>query len=88
MKLNPNRLFVAVALAIAIAWLICTALVGIAPGGMMSLSGHMMHTNFHGMAWSMNPAGIVAGLFVWSLSGGALAWLIATLYNYFGRSDG
>ncbi|KCZ50100.1 MULTISPECIES: DUF5676 family membrane protein [unclassified Hyphomonas] len=88
MKLNPNRLFVAVAIAIAVAWLICTALVGIAPSGMMSLSGHMMHTNLHGMAWSMNPTGIIAGLFVWSLSGGALAWLIATLYNYFGRSDG
>ena len=88
MKLDANRLFVATAAAIALAWLVCTALVGIAPGGMMSLSGHMMHTNFHGMAWSMNPGGIIAGLFVWSLSGGALAWLVAAIYNYLGRDKG
>ncbi|HPF21867.1 MAG: DUF5676 family membrane protein [Hyphomonas sp.] len=88
MKLNANRLFVAVSAAIALAWLVCTLLVGVAPGGMMSLSGNMMHTNFHGMAWSMSPGGIIAGLFVWSLSGGALAWVSATIYNYLGRGEG
>lgn len=89
MKLDANRLFVAVALAVALAWLVCTALVGVAPGGMMTLSGNMMHTNLQGMGmgWSMNPGGIIAGLFVWSLSAGALAWVTATIYNYLGRGD-
>lgn len=87
MKLNANRLFVAVAAGVALAWLICSALVGMVPGEMMTLSGHMMHTDFRGMTWSMQPAGIISGLFVWSLSAGALAWVVATIYNYLGRND-
>jgi 2TM family of unknown function (DUF5676) len=87
MKLNANRLFVAVALSVALVWLVCALLVGVAPGGMRTMSGHMMHNGSYAMGWSMNPAGILVGLFVWSLSAGALAWLVATIYNFLGRND-
>lgn len=86
MKLDANRLFVAVTISVAIAWIICVALVGVAPGGMMSMTGYMMHSDFQGMSWSIHATGIVAGLFSWSLSAGALAWLAATIYNYLGRN--
>ncbi len=86
MKLDANRLFVAVAASVAVVWLICVVLVGVAPGGMMSMSGHMMHADFQGMSWSMSPYGIFAGLIGWSLSAGALAWLAATIYNFLGRN--
>lgn len=78
MKLDANRMFAATALSVAIVWLVCAALVGLAPGGMMSMSGSMMHTDFHDMSWSLSLAGAIAGLFAWSLSAGILAWLIVT----------
>jgi hypothetical protein len=87
MKLNASKLFFAVSLAVAIVWLICVALVGLAPGGMMTMSGHMMHSDFNGMSWTLNMTGIVAGLLIWSLSAGALAWLAATIYNFLHKDE-
>jgi hypothetical protein len=54
---------------------------------MMTMSGHMMHSDFHGMSWTLNMTGIVAGLFIWSLSAGALAWLAATIYNFLHKDE-
>ncbi|WP_373004890.1 DUF5676 family membrane protein [Hyphomonas sp.] len=87
MKLNANKLFIAVSLTVAIGWLVCVALVGFAPGSMMTMSGHMMHSDFHGMSWTLNMTGIVAGLFIWSLSAGALAWLAATIYDFLHKDE-
>ncbi len=81
MTLDPTKLFVAVAAAFAIAWVICAAFVIVLPAGMMTLSGHMIHTELEGMNWSMNMAGFFTGLIAWSALAGAIAWVSAIIYN-------
>jgi uncharacterized protein DUF5676 len=79
--LNSTKLFVAAAIAAAIAWVICAAFVMFLPSPMLTLSGQMVHADFEGMAWSITATGLFVGLVAWSVLTGAFAWLIATIYN-------
>ena len=83
MTLNPNRLFIATTASVGIIWLLCVAIVALLPSMSMSATGAMMHMDTHEMSWQLTASGVVAGLVIWSVSAGILAWLIATLYNAF-----
>lgn len=81
MKLNPRRCAVATGLAFALLWVICSALVALIPGPMLTLSGHMVHAQMTAMNWVLTLPGFIFGLVAWSLLAAATAWLIALFYN-------
>jgi len=82
MKLEATKLALAAAMATAVLWTICSALVAAMPGSMMGVSGSMVHADFSTMSWSMNMVSFVIGLILWSLMAAVLGWLIATFYNW------
>jgi len=81
MKLNAINLGLATAIVFGFAWIICSLLVIMMPGGMMQMSGHMVHSNLEGMRWSLHWTGFFVGLATWSLFSGLFAWAIAAIYN-------
>jgi len=81
MKLNAVKLGVATAIVFAVVWVICSILVVLIPGGMMQMSGHMLHADLGGHGWSMHWIGFFVGLILWSVLPALLVWAIAALYN-------
>jgi hypothetical protein len=81
MSVNARAFGLATGIVFAISWIICSAFVAIFPGGMMQISGHMIHGNFGGLAWSLTLLGFIAGLIAWSVSSAVIAWAVASVYN-------
>ena len=86
MKLDAIKFGLAGALATAIIWVICSALVAFSPDMMWNMTEQMTHMDFqslgHDMNWSLSLSGFVTGLIVWSIGVGVFLWLIAASYNY------
>lgn len=80
MKLNANKLALAVAISFAVLWVICSLLVVSLPNQSMHVSNAMMHSSMS-WRWDMQWLGLLIGLIAWSLTAGVSAWLIATIYN-------
>ncbi len=83
MKIDALVLGKACAAATAIIWVLCSILVTVLPGSMMTLSGHMMHADLAEMAWTMSLTGFAIGLVIWTVVAFAGGWLIGVLYNRF-----
>ena len=81
MKLDAGKLGLSIAAVFAAAWIICSALVTLVPGPMMRMSGHMLHVDLGGLAWTMHWEGFFVGLILWSVSAGLLTWAVAAFYN-------
>lgn len=81
MDIAPVKFGLAVALATAILWIICSALVFIWPDMMMFMSGHMVHMDIASLGWHLTLGGVLLGLLGWSLSAGIFGWLLACIYN-------
>lgn len=81
MSLNTAKFAIASSLSFSIAWLICSLLVWVLPDMMMTTSSNMVHMNLSLMGWEMSFVGILVGLVGWSLSAGAIGWLLAMIYN-------
>lgn len=81
MKLDAIKLGFATAIIFALAWIICSLFVIIAPSGMMQMSGHMVHSNFEDMGWSLHWTGFFVGLVTWSVFSGLFVGAIAATYN-------
>ena len=81
MKLDAAKLGLSAAIVLAVIWVICGAFVAFVPTAMMEMSGHMLHADLSGAAWSMHWTGFIVGLIMWSVLGGALVWAVAALYN-------
>jgi len=81
MTYNANKLFVAAASAYAVIWVLCYALVAILPGEMMSVAGHMIHSDLGSASWTLTIAGFFVGLIAGSVLVGATAWVAAAIYN-------
>ena len=81
MTVNAPKAGLAAAIVFAVAWIICSGLVLVAPDAMMAVTGSMVHGDFTGFAWRISLASIVAGLIAWSVLAGLLAWGIAAVYN-------
>ncbi len=81
MKLDANRLALAVAMVTTVLWVLCVAFVALAPGPTMEMTGQMVHADLSELSWSLTWGGVVMG-FVWWIGFSALtAWLIARTYN-------
>ena len=81
MKLEAAKFGVATAVAFALIWIVCSALVALMPTAMMGASGNMTHGDFSGMSWSLHLGGFIVGGILWTLFAGVTAWLIAAIYN-------
>ena len=81
MKINQTAFGIASAATAGVFWLLCSAIVGIMPGPMMNMSGHMVHANLDGMNWTLTFSGVVVGLLVWSVFAGIFGWVLALIYN-------
>jgi len=81
MTLSANKLFLATIVVFAFLWLICSALVAVAPDMMRTMTGYMVHSELETFRWSLTGTGIFGGLVLWSLIPGIIVWLIAAAYN-------
>ena len=81
MKLDANALALSFGGATAILWVLCSAFVAITPGPMMSMTGHMLHADSSGFAWSMTGAGFLVGLICWTSWAMVAGWLVGWLYT-------
>lgn len=81
MKMNPTKLFVAVAISFAVAWVVCAAAVMIMPTATLYLAGAMVHLDLSTLIWSMTTDGLIVGLVAWSIVAGTIAWLTGVIYN-------
>lgn len=87
MKLNAIRFGIAWAVAAAVLWVLCSLIVLALPGPSMMMSRNMMHSDMGHWTWSLSPAGLAAGLVLWSVSAGLFGWLTAVIYNALARSE-
>jgi xanthine/uracil/vitamin C permease (AzgA family) len=85
MTLNANKLFLATAVVFAFLWIICSALVALIPGPMLTMTGYMVHSELETFSWSLTGAGFAGGLVLWALVPGITVWLIAAAYNRLAR---
>ena len=84
MKLDPNRLALSFGGATAILWTICSVFVAFVPGPMMSMTGHMLHADASGFAWTMTGVGYVIGLICWTAWAMVAGWLVGWIYSLLG----
>lgn len=71
--LRPIRLANASAIAAAVLWTVCAALVVLAPGPAMWVTGQMLHADLSAMDWSLTFGSYFVGLVGWIV----LAWVVA-----------
>ena len=81
MKINSLNFGLAGAITVAVVWIVCSLLVWVMPGPMMSMTGAMVHMDMTKFGWELSPLGVFGGLIVWSLFAGIFAWLLAAIYN-------
>ncbi len=87
MQLDVRAVTLAAAIAAAIVWAICSALVAVAPGFSMAIMAPMVHMPPSSVGWSLTWGGFLIGLIGWSVTIAFFAWLGAGLYNRVVRSD-
>ena len=83
MKLNVTAMANAAAATAAILWIVCSLLVVMLPGMMMSMAGHMVHLDMQAHSWVMSAYGFAFGLIIWVVLAWVTGWLVATCYNRF-----
>ena len=81
MKLDAGKLFLATVISLAVVWVVGSAFVAFMPGAMMGGAGHMVHADLQYKAWTLTWQGFLLGGILWSILGGAITWLVATVYN-------
>lgn len=79
--INSAKLSLAAAIATALLWGVCSALVAIAPEPAMTVTGHMLHLDTTNWQWSMTWGGFFTGLIGWVVSAALFVWITAALYN-------
>lgn len=81
MELNANKFGFSMAVSASLVWIICSALVILAPATLLSLSSHMVHMDIRSLGWSITYSGFLSGLVGWGVVSGVLGWLMAKIYN-------
>lgn len=80
-KMESVTLGVAVGIAAAVFWTICSFLIVVAPQPSLALTRNLFHVMSGGPAWGITWGGYFTGLCLWSVGSGFFAWLCAALYN-------
>lgn len=83
MTLNANKLSFATAAVFGFLWIVCSALVALAPDMMLVATGYMVHAEFETFRWTLTWPGVIGGLVLWALVPGITVWLVAAIYNRF-----
>ena len=83
MKIDASRLALALGGTTAVLWILCSILVVLFPGSMMSMTGSMLHADTQSFGWSLTLAGFLMGLVCWTVWAMAVGWLIGEIYNRF-----
>lgn len=86
MKLDTRALAYGVALSAAIAWIICSILVALAPTASMVVSKDMFHLAGQEIAWGLTWGSFLVGLVGWTVLSGLFAALCGGLYNRFAKT--
>ena len=81
MKIDAIKFGLACAIALAIAWVVCSGFVMFTPESMMEISGNMIHMDLSTMGWDMGAHGLLVGMMAWALVGGLTGATVATIYN-------
>lgn len=81
MQLNALKFGIATAVAVALAWLICSLAVWSMPAMTLSMGGSMTHLDVSQFGWHLTPIGVVTGLVAWGIVAGIFGWLLAAIYN-------
>lgn len=81
MKLDTNKLSVAVALMTLAAWVVCAALVAVAPQFSMAATQHMFHLPADTFDWNLTWTGFFVGGVIWPVVALAFTWCAAAMYN-------
>jgi len=85
-KLDSGRLAMAFGGTTAVLWTICSALVALFSGTMMTMTGHMLHMDAAAYSWTLTFAGFFMGLISWTLCAAIAGWLVGRIYNALDRS--
>lgn len=86
MKLDAGRLAMALGGTTALLWTICSALVALLSGPMITMTGHMLHLDATAFAWTLTWPGFLIGLVSWTVCAAVAGWLIGWIYNATGGS--
>ncbi len=86
MNLDAKKLAMSFGSVAAVLWAVCSLLVALMPGPMMSLTAHMFHGNMEGFSWTLTWAGFFVGLVSWTVWAAVAGWLIGWSYNRFTSS--
>jgi hypothetical protein len=81
MKLNIRAFTIAMTVAAAILYLICSFFVGFLPETAVSLARYAFHADLSGIVRPLNLSSFVVGLFVLSIGWGLLSLIMASIYN-------
>jgi hypothetical protein len=81
LRLGVRSLFLATAITTGIAYLVCILFLTVAPQATMIFFSYVLHANLSGITRSVTWGSFIVGLFVWSVSTGLYAALVARLYN-------
>lgn len=85
MKLNATAMANAAAATAAILWIVCSLLVVMLPGMMLSMTGHMVHLGMQSHSWVMSAYGFAYGFVIWVALAWITGWLLGTFYSKFGE---
>lgn len=86
MKINQLKSALASGITAAIVWSVCSVLVWMVPGGMMTTTANMVHMEMNRGGWILTPTGVVWGLVAWTVFAGIVGWLLSTVYNLLNRN--
>ena len=81
MKLNIRAFTIAMTVAAAILYVVCSFFVGFLPDAAMSLAGYLLHINLSGIMRPISVSGFIVGLLAISIGWGLLSLIMASIYN-------
>ena len=81
MKLNIRAFTIAMTVAAAILYVVCSFFVGFLPDAAMSLAGNILHMDLSGIMRPISVSGFVIGLVAISIGWGLLSLIMASFYN-------
>ena len=87
MKLNIRAFTIAMAIAAAILFIVCSFFVGFLPDTTTSFTRYAFHTDLSGIMRPFSVAGFIVGLLAVSIGWGILSLTFASVYNRLLKKD-
>lgn len=81
MKLNIRAFTIAMTVAAAILYVVCSFFVGFLPETAVSFTRYAFHADLSGIMRPFSVSGFIVGLLVLSIGWGLLSLIMASIYN-------